>query len=166
MASEAEIARDAEIARFLAREARLMDEGRYDEWLALWADDGLYWVPCNHDDIDPMREVSLIYDDRVRLGERVERLKSGSVLAQEPKPRMRRVVSNIEIEAGESAAADGETIVHSNFMLGIARPTGQQVWIGHSIHRLRTAGSALKIAHKKVLLINSDTEMPLLQFLI
>ena len=153
---------EAEIARFLAREARLMDEGRYDAWLSLWTDDGLYWVPCNHDDIDPMREVSLIYDDRVRLGERVERLKSGSVLAQEPKPRMRRVVSNIEVE-GEPG---GETVVHSNFMLGIARPTGQQVWIGHSIHRLRRAGGAFKIAHKKVLLVNSDTEMPLLQFLI
>jgi len=154
---------ETEVARFLAREARLMDEGRYDEWLSLWTDDGLYWVPCNHDDIDPMREVSLIYDDRVRLGERVERLKSGSVLAQEPKPRIRRVVANIEIEA---AAAGGETVVHANFMLGIARPTGQQVWIGHSIHRLRRAGDVLKIAHKKVLLINSDTEMPLLQFLI
>lgn len=156
------MATEAEIARFLAREARLMDEGRYDEWLALWADDGLYWVPCNHDDVDPTREVSLIYDDRLRLGERVERLKSGSVLAQEPKPRMRRVVSNIEIEAGEG----GETLVHSNFVLGIARPTGQQLWLGHSIHRLRTGGGAFKIAQKKVLLINSDTEMPLLQFLI
>ncbi len=153
---------EAEIARFLAREARLMDEGRYEEWLSLWADDGLYWVPCNHDDVDPLREVSLIYDDRQRLGERVERLKSGSVLAQDPMPRMRRVVSNIEIAAG----AGGETVVHSNFMLGIARPTGQQVWIGHSIHRLRGAGGGLKIAQKKVLLINSDTEMPLLQFLI
>ena len=153
---------DAEIEQLLYREARLMDEGRYDEWLSLWTDDAIYWVPCNHDDIDPMREVSLIYDDRVRLGERVDRLKSGSVLAQEPKPRMRRVVSNIEVGARES----GETIVQSNFMLGIARPTGQQVWIGRSIHRLRGGADGLKIAHKKVLLINSDMEMPLLQFLV
>src|SRR5688572_20547156 len=107
---------EAEIEQLLYREARLMDEGRYDEWLSLWTDDALYWVPCNHDDIDPMRDVSLIYDDRVRLGERVDRLKSGSVLAQQPKPRMRRVVSNIEVAAREG----GEAVVHSNFMLGIA----------------------------------------------
>lgn len=155
-------AADAEIERFLAREARLMDEGRYDEWLSLWTEDGLYWVPCNHDGTDPMREVSLIYDDRQRLGERVERLKSGSVLAQEPKPRMRRVVANIEIVSREGA----ESVVHSNFMLGIARAGGQQFWMGRSIHRLRGSGDTLKIAHKKVLLINSDSEMPLLQFLI
>jgi 3-phenylpropionate/cinnamic acid dioxygenase small subunit len=153
---------DAEIERFLAREARLMDEGRYEEWLSLWTDDGLYWVPCNHDDTDPMREVSLIYDDRQRLGERVDRLKSGSVLAQDPKPRMRRVVSNIEIAARDGA----ETVVQSNFILGIARASGQQFWMGRSIHRLRGSGEALRMAHKKVLLINSDSEMPLLQFLI
>jgi 3-phenylpropionate/cinnamic acid dioxygenase small subunit len=151
-----------EIERLLYREARLMDEGGYDEWLALWTDDAIYWVPCNHDDIDPMREVSLIYDDRVRLGERVDRLKSGSVLAQEPRPRMRRVVSNIEVAARDGA----EATVQSNFVLGIARAAGQQFWMGRSIHRLRRSGEALKIAHKKVLLINSDIEMPLLQFLI
>ena len=139
-----------------------MDEGRYEEWLALWTDDGVYWVPCNHDDIDPMREVSIIYDDRQRLGERVDRLKSGSVLAQEPKPRMRRVISNIEIAAREGA----ELTVHSNFILGVARFGTQQLWMGRNIHRIRGAGDALKIAHKKVLLINSDQEMPLLQFLI
>jgi 3-phenylpropionate/cinnamic acid dioxygenase small subunit len=51
-------------------------------------------------------------------------------------------------------------------VLGIARAAGQQFWMGRSIHRLRRSGEALKIAHKKVLLINSDIEMPLLQFLI
>ena len=153
---------DAEVERFLYREARLMDEGCYAEWLSLWADDGIYWVPCDHDDADPTRHVSIIYDDRQRLGERVERLKSGSVLAQEPKPRMRRVVSNVEIVA----RGPDEITVHSNFILGIARSAGQQIWMGRNIHRLRTGGGVLKIAHKKVLLINSDQEMPLLQFLI
>lgn len=151
-----------DIHDFLFAEARFMDEGRYDEWLALWTDDGVYWVPCNQDDIDPMHDVSIIYDERQRLGERIDRLKSGSVLAQEPKPRMRRVVSNIEIAAGDAA----EVVVHSNFILGIARSLGQQFWMGRSIHRLRREGGTWKMAHKKVLLINSDQEMPLLQFLI
>ena len=41
------------VEQFLYREARLMDESRYEEWEALWADDGVYWVPCNDDDTDP-----------------------------------------------------------------------------------------------------------------
>src|SRR5437773_1767250 len=80
-----------QIEAFLYREARLIDEHRYDEWLSLWTDEAIYWVPCNEDDTDPERQVSIIYDDRVRLGERVARLQSGAAWAQEPKSRMRRV---------------------------------------------------------------------------
>ena len=56
-----------QVEQFLYREADLMDEHRYDEWLALWTDDALYWVPTGSDEIDPKREISLIYDDRTRL---------------------------------------------------------------------------------------------------
>jgi 3-phenylpropionate/cinnamic acid dioxygenase small subunit len=151
-----------EVDRFLYREALLMDENRYAEWLALWAEDACYWVPCNGDDIDPTREVSIIYDDRERLVQRIDRLMSGSVLAQDPTPRMRRLVSNIEI-AEDSGR---ELTVHSNFILAIARGDAQQIWAGRSIHRLRRDGDDFKIAQKKVLLVNADQEMPLLQFLI
>ena len=153
---------DQSIERFLYREARLMDEHRYEEWLGLWADDACYWVPCNDDDIDPMREVSIIYDDRERLQQRVERLMSGSVLAQDPKPRMRRLVSNIEVED----AGGAEIAVQSNFIVGFARGDTQQVWAGRTIHKLRRTGGDFRIFYKKVMLINADQEMPLLQFLI
>lgn len=139
-----------------------MDESRYDEWLALWAEDALYWVPCNEDDIDPSRHVSIIYDDRERLVQRVERLKSGSVLAQQPRPRMRRLISNIEVVRDGGA----DVCVHSNFMLGSARAGTRELWIGRSIHELRAERDSFKIARKKVLLIESDQEIPLLQFLI
>lgn len=139
-----------------------MDEHRYREWLALWTEDGLYWVPCNEDDIDPARHVSIIYDDRTRLEQRVDRLMSGAVLAQDPKPRMRRVLSNIEIEAADGA----ELKVHSNFILALARAGGQQIWAGQSVHALRPERDAFLIRQKKVLLTNADQEMPLLQFLI
>ena len=153
-----------EIESFLYHEARLMDEHRYREWLLLWAEGPtLYWVPCNQDDIDPSRQVSIIYDDRDRLLQRVERLESGSVLAQQPLPRARRVVSNIEVE--EAAGAD-ELVVHSNFVLITARAGCQDLWAGRTIHELIWQSEALKIRAKKVLLVNSDLEMPLLQFLI
>jgi benzoate/toluate 1,2-dioxygenase beta subunit len=153
---------DSDIAKFLFLEARLMDEHRYEEWLALWAADGVYWVPCGHEDADPLRQVSIIYDNRAKLGDRVARLQSGSVMAQDPKPRMRRVISNIEVErAGEAEAAVG-----SNFVLIEARDGAHLTWCGRSIHKLRVQDGAIKIAHKKVLLINSEQEMPVLQFLI
>ncbi len=48
------------VEQFLYREARLADEQRLDDWLALWDEDALYWVPCNQDDIDPTRQLSII----------------------------------------------------------------------------------------------------------
>jgi 3-phenylpropionate/cinnamic acid dioxygenase small subunit len=150
------------VAQFLYHEVRLMDENRYREWLALWEKDAIYWVPCNDDDIDPTRQVSIIYDDWGRIEERVERLVSGSVLAQDPKPRMRRIVSNIEIEEGTS----DEITACSNFTLVLAKGSTQQLWAGRTIHKLRRTPPSFKIFYKKVLLVNADQEMPLLQFLI
>ena len=95
-----------------------MDEHRYQEWLTLWeSSDTLYWVPCNDDDIDPRRQVSIIYDDHDRLVQRVERLLSGTVLALQPVPKMRRIVSNIETEQ----EAPDVIAVRSNFILATAR---------------------------------------------
>jgi len=152
----------ADVEKFLFREARLADEHRYEEWLSLWTSDAIYWVPCDAESADPLRQVSLIYDDRARLGDRVERLKSGTVLAQDPKPRMRRVISNVEI--AELSAT--EVTVESNFVLVEARGIHQHIWCGQSIHTLRQQDGELKIARKKVLLVNSDREMPALQFLV
>ena len=153
---------DAAIEQFLYREARLMDEGKYREWLSLWTDDAIYWVPCSDDDTDPRRDVSLIYDNRERLVQRVDRLLSGTVLALDPRPLMRRVVSNIEIEAD----AGSDATVASNFILAHARWDTQQIWAGRSLHRLRRDGATFKIVFKKVMLVNAEQEIPLLQFIV
>ena len=154
---------DQEICAFLNREARYMDEGRYQEWLNLWSDELIYWVPCGGEEADPRTAVSIIYDDRTRLVQRVERLMSGTVLAVEPSLRMRRVVSNIDI----ISQAEDTVAVESNFMLGVAHRGGPQVWVGRSRHDLRRiAPTDYRIRQKRVDLINADQELPLLQFLI
>jgi len=151
-----------QVEQFLYYEADLMDEHRYDEWLALWTDDALYWVPTGHDKIDPKREISLIYDDRTRLQVRIGRLKSGFAHAQEPKSRMRRVVSNIVIEETEN----GEIIVQSNFLLAELRRGKQDMFAGRTIHRMRPYQGSFKLVFKKVLLVNNDESIDNLTFLI
>jgi len=151
-----------QVERFIYDEAQLMDEHRYDEWLALWTDDALYWVPSGRDDIDPKREISLIYDDRVRLQVRIARLKSGFAHAQEPKSRMRRVVSNIVIEEVEN----GEILVQSNFLLVELRRGKQDLFAGRTMHRLRLHDGSFKLVSKKVLLVNNDEYIDNLTFLI
>ena len=56
-------------------EARCIDEQRWDEWLALYTDDAHYWMPLTHGQTDPLLQGSLMYEDKMLLGIRVERLK-------------------------------------------------------------------------------------------
>jgi benzoate/toluate 1,2-dioxygenase beta subunit len=150
------------IENFLYREARLMDEHAYDQWLALWTDDALYWIPCNEDDFDPERHVSIVYENKARLEDRIARLKSGAAYAQDPKSRLSRVVSNVEIE-GEN---DIETIVHSTFNVTALRRGRMDIFAGRAIHKLHRQGDSFRIAYKKVLLINNDMVINNLTFLI
>ena len=134
-----------QVEQFIYTEAQLMDEHRYDEWLTLWTDDALYWVPSGRDEIDPKREISLIYDDRVRLQVRIARLKSGFAHAQEPKSRMRRVISNIIVEETEN----GEIVAYSNFMLAELRRGKQDIFAGRTMHRLRPIRAASSSCRRK-----------------
>ncbi len=150
------------IENFLYREARLMDENAYDEWLALWDDDALYWIPANEDDIDPQRHVSIVYENKTRLEDRIARLKSGAAYAQDPKSRLRRVIANIEIEEGDA----GLVTVYSNFNLTELRRSQQRTFAGRTIHKLKPNGASFTIIYKKILLVNNDEVISNLTFLV
>src|SRR5215468_12294243 len=62
--------------QFLLHEARLLDEAKFDDWLALFTADAWYWVPSEPEQDNPHDTVSLIYDDRRLLETRVRRLAS------------------------------------------------------------------------------------------
>src|SRR6266849_8126392 len=152
-----------QIENFLYREARLMDENAYEQWLSLWAGENIcYWVPSNADEADPGEQISIIYDNRKRLEARIKRLASGYAFAQDPKSRMRRVISNIEIDE----APDGIVTTWSNFALGEFRRSKQDIFVGRTTHKLRPEGDSFKILLKKVLLINSDGFIDNLTFLV
>lgn len=140
-----------------------MDNHRYDDWLALWAEDGqvTYWVPCNDDDTDPRTNVSIIYDTRTQLRNRIARLRE-TLWLREQAPRLRRVVSNVEIE-NETAA---EVTARSNFILAQLHRHDQYLWAGTSIHKLVRAGDSFRLRAKKVVLLNNNEPMPNLMFLI
>ncbi|HEY1973998.1 MAG TPA: aromatic-ring-hydroxylating dioxygenase subunit beta [Pseudonocardia sp.] len=153
------------IERFLYREARLADEYRLDEWEALWTDDALYWVPANADDIDPMRRMSVIFDNRSRISLRIRQLQTGRRHSQIPLSRLRRVVSNIELTG--SAGPDGtDTVVEANFVLVESRERGRELWAGRYTYHLRVIDGKLRMAYKKIALVDNDRVLPTLGFLI
>jgi 3-phenylpropionate/cinnamic acid dioxygenase small subunit len=157
---------DGDVVAFLYREARLADEARYAEWLALWTDDGVYWVPATTDaGVDPQQHLSHIYDNRARLETRVKLLQTGHRYSQEPPSSMRWLLSNIEVQVG----AGGELIAESNFILAelsIQAKHQMHWWAGRTIHQLRRVDGALKMSSKKVTLVNAAEPLPNLTFLL
>ena len=154
-----------DIEAFVYLEARLADESRYDEWEALVTDDMHYWVPFGPGDYEPGTRVSYINDNRARLGTRIRQLATGVHHAQDPPSSMRRVVSNIEI----LSAGDDEFEVGSNFVLyeHAVQATGHvRLWAGRATHHLRRTPDGLRMAAKKVELVNSTSPLPNLPFII
>ncbi|MCW2667585.1 MAG: dioxygenase [Frankiales bacterium] len=150
------------LEQFLYREARLADEHQFEAWEALWTDDGLYWVPAGADDIDPMTQMSVIYDNRRRISTRIAQLQTGRRYAQVPSSRLRRTVSNVEVLAVDGA----ETTVQANFVLVESRERGKEVWAGRYTYRLRLVDGELRMAYKKVALVDNARVLPTLAFLI
>lgn len=150
------------LEQFLYREARLADEHAFDEWESLWTDDALYWIPANGDDIDPTTQMSIVHDNRSRIRTRIKQLNTGRRLSQEPRSRLRRVVSNVEILGTEG----GETTVGANFVLVESRERGKELWAGRYTYRLRVVDGELRMAYKKVALVDNARAIATLSFLI
>jgi benzoate/toluate 1,2-dioxygenase subunit beta len=151
-----------EIEQLLFHEAQLLDERRFSEWLQLFTEDARYWCPAE-DNADPLRQVSIFYDDAARMAERVFRLEQGPAFAQDPPSKTRRLITNVQCAQSDE---DGLVIAHSNFMLAAVRRDRQDVWVGHYEHRLRTVGNTWRVALKKVSLINSGAPLGTLAFLL
>lgn len=151
----------AEIERFLYHEARLLDDGQLDAWLALLTDDATYWIPCNANDTDPARHVALVYDDRRHLAERLWRLQSGWAHAQDPPSHTRRIVGNVELQPAADALH-----VSSTFVLVELRRGRQTLFAGRYEHHLRRVDGAWHIAYKKVELLNNDASIDSMTFIL
>ena len=140
---------------FLVHEARLLDDARFDEWLDLFTADAWYWVPSEPDQANPHDTVSLIYDDRRLLETRVRRLASPRMYSQEPRSRTSRMVGNVTVEE-----IDGEAVtVRSKFLMLEFRRDQQRLFGGTAFHRLIMQNGGVRIAWKRVNLVNCDAPL-------
>jgi 3-phenylpropionate/cinnamic acid dioxygenase small subunit len=165
-----ELSTDA-AAAFVYAEALCLDEQRWQDWLALYADDAVYWIPSWKDDHvtteDPATEVSFMYAaGRGRLEERVKRASGTKSIASMPLPRTLHCISNVivtpAVDAPEAGAATGESAsrwrVQSNCVTQIydLRRDGLKAMACRYEHLLAEVDGALRIARKKIVLINDN----------
>jgi 3-phenylpropionate/cinnamic acid dioxygenase small subunit len=151
------------VTAFIYKEARFQDEHAYEAWEALWTDDGVYWVPANGDDIDPEKQMSIIYDNRSRISLRIKQLLTGKRHTQTPQSRLRRLVSNIELMDEQPG---GDISVASNCLVFESSLRDDTVWAARNEYRLRHVDGELRMAYKKVILVNNEKALFTLSFLI
>ena len=149
----------AEVVALLHREALYLDEQRWDDWLALYADDVEYWVPAwksEHEaTTDPRREISLIYlNSRARLEERIARIRSGRSAANLVLPRTAHAISNVLIGTETAETVDVRCLCITH----IYDPKRRQEYRTVARHTLGLVrlGEEWRIRSKKVVVLNDN----------
>ncbi len=141
----------ANVADFLFEEAGLLDERQFDQWLALYSDDAIYWAPANRLDAKPDEQVAIYHDNHARLKERLARMRSSRFWAQNPPSRTTRTVSNIRV------GSRGELLeVESRFILVELRHHRSTTFSGLYRHQLRQNNGDYQICRKEILLIQNN----------
>jgi benzoate/toluate 1,2-dioxygenase beta subunit len=143
------------VEQFLYHEARLLDEQRLEEWLALFTADATYWLPLERGQKDPVQTSSLVYDDRTLLELRVKQARHPRAHARLPLARTVHQISNVVF----NEINNEEIRVNSTLVLIEFRSEKQRTWGALVEHRLRRSADSYRIAHKRVDLVNSEGEL-------
>jgi 3-phenylpropionate/cinnamic acid dioxygenase small subunit len=159
-----------EVEQFLYREARLLDERRFQAWLDLFTADVRYWMPVRstryprrsraiailnparyeEEELGKESDLAIFDETKETLCRRVARLDTGMAWAEDPPSRTRHIVSNVEVEPADTEA---EIHVFSNFVVYRNRgETEQDFYVGGRRDTLRDVAGAWKIARRTIVL--------------
>lgn len=154
MSNPAQTPTDQQLVDFVIREARMLDELRFNEWLELFTEDGHYWMPAEWGQTDHKLVGSLMYEDRLLLTVRVERLKGNRTFSQKPKSRCHHVLQTPTVDSRNDAA--GEYHLYTPFHYVETRLDDQTFFAGWAKHQLVLVEGQLRIKLKRVDLVNCD----------
>lgn len=154
----------SQFADFIYREARLLDEKRFDAWYELFTDDARYWMPLTRGQPDGRTHTSLFYEDKLLLKVRIERLRHPNAFSQQQPSFCQHVLQQPALE--ESGRAADEVVMRTPFMYIESQLDTQIVLAGVAYHHLTCIDGALRIRMKKIELLNCDAALPSIQLLI
>jgi len=152
-----------EIEEFLYREADLLDERRYEDWLALIAEDARYWMPmrrnvkvgeAEREFTRAGQDINWFDEGKETLTRRVKQILTGMHWAEEPVSRISHMVSNVRlIEVNPSAAEPQEVTVRCRFLIYRNRvQTETDILVGKREDLLRRVDGQWQIARRKIVL--------------
>ena len=145
---------DQDLIDFVLREARLIDQQRFDEWLDLFSEDGIYWMPLEWGQTDQRLTASLMHEDKMLLRVRVERLKGQRTFSQKPKSRCHHLLQTPQIERRDDDASVYVTWTPMHYVE--TRLDEQTLYAAWATHTLVLVDGALRIRLKRVDIVNCD----------
>jgi 3-phenylpropionate/cinnamic acid dioxygenase small subunit len=145
---------DAQLIDFVLDEAAMLDDLRFEDWLALFTDDGHYWMPLAHGQTDPRLHASLLFEDKLLLQVRVARLAGARTFSQQPVSRCHHLLQQPRVMARDDAA--GLYTCRTSFHYVETRLDTQTLYAGWATHTLVQQADGLRIQLKRVDLVNCD----------
>ena len=152
---------DKTLIEFVYHEARLIDEKRFDEWYALYAEDGRYWMPLMRGQPEGAAHTSLFDEDKLLLKIRIERLRNPKSYSQAQPSWCQHILQAPSIERRD--AASGIAVLRTPFMYLECQQDQQEVYAGVAWHHLKRGAENILIALKKIELLNCEAALPSLQ---
>lgn len=148
----------AELIEFVYQEARLLDEKRYDEWYELFTEEARYWMPLTRGQPDARTHTSLLYEDRLLLKVRLERLKQAHAFSEEQPTFCQHVLQRPQLESSDARA--NLHILRTPFFYFESQLDRQLILAGLAWHHLTRIDGRLRMRLKKVELVNCDAALP------
>jgi 3-phenylpropionate/cinnamic acid dioxygenase small subunit len=150
-----------DLVRLVYLEARLVDERRFDEWYALYADDAFYWVPLVPGQADGENHTSLMYEDKLLLKLRIERFGNPRSYSLHPQVRCLHVLQRPELEEADPAA--NRWTMRTNELYVETQGATKQAYAAVVRHTLSVVEGALRIRLKRIDLLDCDAPLPSIQ---
>jgi 3-phenylpropionate/cinnamic acid dioxygenase small subunit len=145
---------EKDLINFVYHEARLLDQRDFLKWLDLFTDDAIYWMPLEWDQEEEKLTTSLLYEDKLLLRVRVERLEGERTFSQKPKSRSQHLLQAPQVD--EMDIDNNVYQTWTSFHYAETRFDEQQILAGWARHTICLEDNVLKIRKKRVDLVNCD----------
>jgi 3-phenylpropionate/cinnamic acid dioxygenase small subunit len=146
-----------ELMQFYIREAWLLDERKFKEWLDLFTEDVLYFMPRRknvprrelHREVTPLGDLAVFEEDKRYLEMRVVRLDTGMAWAEDPPSRTRHLIGNLVVEPLDNGEVQAKTafLIYRSHL-----ETDQQLFAGSREDILRQVNGAWQVAKRTIVL--------------
>lgn len=152
---------DEALIDFVYHEARLLDEKRYDEWRALYTEDGFYWMPLEHDQPDPDNHTSLLYDDQLLMEVRIARMAKPRAFSLHPEVHAHHLLAQPRVQSRDIESR--MYVLRTDFQYTETKGDKLLQLMGTAYHHLIDDNGTLRLKQKRVNLVNSEASHPAVQ---